>query len=137
MPSRTRLKKIIDATPWEVRTGEGIIELLREAFTTNPDLIQDVCPGKRLVRIRMTPAERTKVAAQAAAEKAQEAAAARYLVIVPIIQEILNDDPDASLAQIKRVLDKSGVTPVRSAKWSRASINFIMNKAKLRAKDQS
>ncbi|MBX4911462.1 hypothetical protein HJA82_29550 [Rhizobium bangladeshense] len=137
MPNRKRLKKLIDALPLTDRTGEAIIELLREAIKGDADLIQDICPGKRLVPIRMTPAERTKVAAQAAAEAAQKAAAARYLVVVPIIKEILNANPDASLAEIKRELDKSGIPPVRSAQWSRASINFIMTKAELRAKDQS
>lgn len=100
-------------------------------------MIEEIVPGKRLVNRRMTAAERTKVATAAAAVAAKAAAEERYERVVPIIQKVLDEDPSASLAEIKTVLDNSGITPVRSAKWSRASINFIMTKAGFRAKNQS
>jgi hypothetical protein len=137
MPHRKRLRDHLDTIPLEQRTGDKIIDAIRTCLTKFPDLIEEILPGKRLVRVRMTPAERTKVAAKAAAVASKLEASKRYALVVPIIEEILKDDPGASLADIKKVLDNSDITPVRSVKWSRATINFIMTKANLRAKDQS
>ncbi|AGC36146.1 hypothetical protein B7L88_gp142 [Rhizobium phage RHEph10] len=137
MPHRKRLRDHLNTIPIEDRTGEAIIEAIRTCLTKFPDLIEEILPGKRLVRVRMTPAERTKVAAKAAAVASKIEADKRHALVLPIIDKILKDDPDASLADIKKVLDNSDITPVRSAKWSRATINYIMTKANLRAKDQS
>ncbi|WP_276122653.1 hypothetical protein [Pararhizobium qamdonense] len=123
--------------PASERTGEQIVALIRQCAIKRPDLIDELFPGCRLVKKRMTPAERTQLANKASAVASKAAALERHDRIMPIIQRILADNPTASLAEIKTVLDNSGVTPLRSAKWSRASINFIMTKAGLRAKDQS
>ncbi|QIG75715.1 hypothetical protein EVC20_144 [Rhizobium phage RHph_Y2_17_1] len=137
MPHRKKLRDHLNTIPIEERTGEAIIETIRVCLTKFPDLIEEIVPGKRLVRVRMTPAERTKVAAKAAAAASKIEADRRHSLILPIIENILKDDPDASLADIKKVLDNSDITPVRSTKWSRATINYIMTRANLRAKDQS
>lgn len=136
MPNRKKpVVEQINAIPINDRTGEAVLDLIRAAVARAPEVIDEIFPGKTLVNRRMTTTERTQHAAKAAAAASQAAASERYERVVPIIKEVLDGDPGASLAKIKLVLDDSGITPVRSAKWSRASINFIMAKAGIRAKD--
>jgi hypothetical protein len=136
MPGRRRpLAELLDGIPLESRTGAEIVKALSDWLAKCPDMIEEICPGKRLAPKRMTPAERTRLANKAAAEASKAAADDRHSRVIPIIEKILETDPSASLAQIKRVLDNSGVTPVRSGKWNRASINSIMKRAGIRAKD--
>lgn len=135
MGKEIHLEDKINAMPMNERDGETILELIRTSVSRTPELIEELFPGKQLVRRRLTKAERTRVASKAAAKASRAAASERHERVVPIIRKVLEDDPSASLAEIKTVLDNSGITPVRSDKWSRATINFIMSKAGIRAKD--
>jgi hypothetical protein len=130
------LSASIDSMMLDGRDGESVIKMIRVCIGKHPALIEELFPGKRLVKARMSSADRTKLASKAAAEASKEAAMARYELIVPIIAAVLEEDPTASLAQIKVVLDNSGIEPLRSAKWSRATIAFIMQRNGFRAKDQ-
>lgn len=137
MPSRKRLRDHLADLSFEERTPEKILELLAACLGKRPDLIEDLVPGMTLVRRKMTVAERTRLATKASSERSKAAADERYETIIPIIEGVLVANPDASLAEIKKALDNSGIPPVRAAKWNRASVNYILQRAGIRAKDQS
>ncbi len=135
MGKEFHLEDRINAVPFEERDGLTIINLIRASVAKTPELIEEIFPGKQLIQRPLSPAERTKLAAKAAGKASRAAALERHERVVPIIKGVLERDPTASLAEIKAVLDKSGITPVRSSQWSRATINLIMIKAGIRAKD--
>ncbi|OCP21966.1 MULTISPECIES: hypothetical protein [unclassified Ensifer] len=136
MPHRKRLKDYLAELSIEERTPERIIECLTICLSKRPELIEDLSPGKTLVRRKMTVAERIQTASKASGAASKAAADERYEQILPVIEGVLLENPEASLAEIKRALDNSGLTPVRAAKWNRASVNYILQRAGIRAKDQ-
>lgn len=130
MPGRNPITDAIAGLDTAARTPERIMSVIRGVLEEEPDAIEELAPSYKLVRAKMTTAERTRVAARAAAARAREMADERYAKVVPIIRQMLEEK--ASLAQIKHKLDASGIKPLRSQKWSRQAINYIIQREGLR-----
>lgn len=128
MNVRPTLWHLIDGIPRDKRDAEHVITAIREGVESDPTIIEQLFPGKMLAARRMTVNERTRMAGKASAQARRREADDRYAAVKPIVQQILADDPDATLAKIATALDKSGVKPNRSDTWSRATVNYIINR---------
>lgn len=136
MPDDHMLADAIAAIEPEERTPERIFEVIRHVVTETPTAIDEIFPRHRLERKAMPTAERVKIASKAAAERQRQAADERYARVLPIIKDMLEKDPNASLAKIKHRLDSSGLKPLRSNTWSRQAINYIIQREGLRDGDR-
>jgi hypothetical protein len=135
MPSTNKVAKAIEALDMEMRTPERIFAAIRQVIEKHPASIGEIFPDHEIVRRKMTTAERVKNAAKSAALRTKKDAGQRAELVKPIIQKVLDDNPQASLAQIKNALDKSGIKPARAAHWNRSSINKLMKREGLITRD--
>ncbi len=130
MADRKVISEAIAQLDTSARTPDRILSVIRGVLADEPHAIEELAPNHKLVKAKMTTAERTRLAAQAAAVRARELADERYTKVVPVIRQALEEG--ASLAQIKHRLDTAGIKPLRSQKWSRQAINYIIQREGLR-----
>lgn len=128
MTTPPTLLNLIDSIPLDQRDAKHVIAAIREGVEADPTMLEQLFPGKMLTPKRMTIDERTRMAGKASARARKRDADDRYAAVKPVVEKILAEDPDATLAKIATALDKSGIKPNRSDAWSRATVNYIINR---------
>jgi hypothetical protein len=112
-----------------LENAELILQIIRDHIAAHPPTIEQLFPGKKLVDRPMTRKQITELAGRAAAKTHEERTRERYARIVPVIKELLAEDPHMALSEIAQALDARGIKPSKAQKWNTSSVLFIMKHA--------
>jgi hypothetical protein len=128
--------KALEALPHQERDVERIFEVIRDVIERSPGSVEELFPGMALVPRQLSRKEISTKAAKASVERRQRQTDERYNEIVPHLRRWLEEDPEITLSKIRQKLTDMGLKPLRSDKWNRASILFMLKKAGLRNDDE-
>ncbi|MBA8881655.1 hypothetical protein [Phyllobacterium myrsinacearum] len=133
MPSNNSLEAMINEM---IATGIGanggsVIASIRNRLIKDPELIEQIVPGKKLVDRKMTPVERSKIATKAASELRSQEAEKRDQTVLPILREAIAANPAISLRELAAILNKSGIYPLRAKSWSPVVVNNILLRSEI------
>lgn len=126
----------INAIAEEDRSAERIFAVMRSVIERAPTAIEEIFPGMALTPRQLSRKEISDKAAKASVARRQRQTDERYQEIVPHLRRWLDEDPEITLSQIRQKLTEKGLKPLRSDKWNRASILFMLKKAGLRNDDE-
>jgi hypothetical protein len=127
----------IDALPGDDRPSEAIFQVMRDVVERTPAAIEEIWPGMELSPRQMTRKEIANKATKASVARKQRQTDERYAAMVPLLKSLVDEDPNITLAKIRTKLVEAGFKPLRSQRWNRASILYMMNRAGLWKKDES
>lgn len=107
------------------------MDLIAECLAERPELIEELAPGKRLAKKPITKKERNERMFAASLASREKQARARRERALPLIKAAMKKKPDITLRQLASVLDRAGIKPQRSERWSAASVQLMMRKANM------
>ncbi|RWB95598.1 MAG: hypothetical protein EOQ56_28025 [Mesorhizobium sp.] len=126
------LARIIDERSCGAPDALWALDAIREELEKNPDLIEELAPGMKLVPRKMSSAERSRLMTAAGAKAREQAARERYAVALPHVKRATEANPAITLREIAKVLDDAGVKPLRADKWSAPSVLNLLKAVGLR-----
>ena len=105
-----------------LQLGEG------RAIARNPDAVEELAPGKRLVAIPVSLEERAKRLRAGAMTANRELTQTNDAKLLPIVQKAKSDNPTITIREIATLLDEYGVKPRRGDKWSPATVAVFLKR---------
>lgn len=104
--------------------AESVIACVSAILTANPEAIEELIAGKRLVDLKLSQDEVIEAMTQARVDQSL----VRYERIRPLIVKARKKNPKISISELAQMLDNSAYRPQRSEKWSRASVYWLLTK---------
>lgn len=99
---------------------------IRMFFETNPEIVDLLFPGMRLVLRPLTPKERGRIAIAAANAERQRKRRQHLATVIPAIRRLRAENSAISLREIGERLDKQNIPPVRAKKWTARSVQLVL-----------